>query len=106
MEEPEAMKVYGYPVLVNDQIKNLAIKNIPSFVPESNEVTITKENYNQYLTNSYLDTTKPQHDKISIVLFIVLFVLFMTIILFIDNIFLKENIKNKRKRAILWNFKK
>lgn len=105
-EEPEAMKVYGYPVLVNDQIKNLAIKNIPSFVPESNEVTITKENYNQYLTNSYLDTTKPQHDKISIVLFIVLFVLFMTIILFIDNIFLKENIKNKRKRAILWNFKK
>lgn len=97
-EEPKSIRVYGYPVIVDDKVKNLAIKNIPNFVPAENEVAITKDNYNEYLTNSYLDTTKPQKDKFSVVLCISLFLLFTVIVLLISTIFLKdENYKKKKK---------
>ena len=97
-EEPKSIRVYGYPVIVDDKVKNLAIKNIPNFVPAENEVAITKDNYNEYLTNSYLDTTKPQKDKFSVVLCISLFLLFTVIVLLISTLFLKdENYKKKKK---------
>ena len=57
-EIPEPIKVYGYPVITNNELKNLAIKNIKNFVPAENEVQITTENYDAYLTNSYLDTQR------------------------------------------------
>ncbi|MBQ6497882.1 MAG: hypothetical protein IJI58_04115 [Bacilli bacterium] len=98
-EEPKSIRVYGYPVIVDDKVKNLAIKNIPNFVPAENEVAITKDNYNEYLTNSYLDTTKPQKDKFSVVLCISLFLLFTVIVLLISTLFLKdENYKKKKKK--------
>ena len=97
-EKPEKVRVYGYPVIVPDEIKKLAIKNINNFVPASNEVKVTEENYNVYLTNSYLDTTKPQKDKFSVSLCITLLLLFTVIVLFISTIFLKdENHKKKEK---------
>ena len=71
-EEPRPIRVYGYPVVVDEKIMNLAIKNIPNFVPNENEVTITKDNYNDYLTNSYLDTTKSRKNNISITLAVTL----------------------------------
>ena len=55
--EPEPIKVYGYPVITSEELKELAIKNIVNFVPAENEVQITAENYETYLTNCYLDTT-------------------------------------------------
>lgn len=99
-EEPKPIKVYGYPVIVDDKLKDLAIKNIPNFVPSENEVTITKDNYNDYLTNSYLDTTKPQRNKISLELAIVSILLFIVILLFINTLLLKNdnNVKKKKKR--------
>ena len=97
-DKPKPLRVYGYPVIVDDKVKNLAIKNIPNFVPAENEVAITKDNYNEYLTNSYLDTTKPQKDKFSVVLCISLFLLFTVIVLLISTLFLKdENYKKKKK---------
>jgi len=105
-EIPQPIKVYGYPVIVDESLKNLAIKNIPNFVPAENEVTITKENYESYLTNSYLDTTIPKKEEFSITLCITLFFLIGTIILFIitiidkdkivDNIYNKTNELNKK----------
>ncbi len=86
-EKPEPIKVYGYPVIINDELKDLAIKNLPNFIPAENEVIITKDNFDQYLTNSYLDTTIPKEDNFNIILFILLLMIFVMIGLFIFTIF-------------------
>lgn len=89
---PEPIRVYGYPVIVNEEIKTLAIKNLPNFIPAENEVKITIDNYETYLTNSYLDTTREKKDKFSFILFISLLLLFIVIALLIVTIFDKDKI--------------
>lgn len=89
---PKIARVYGYPILAKEDIKDLAIKNIPNFVPAENEVVITKENYDNYLTNSYLDTTKPQQDNFSLTLSITLILLFITMLLLVMTIMDKDKI--------------
>lgn len=94
-EVPKTKRVYGYPVIVDNDIKSLAIKNLPQFTPDGNEVTITEENYQEYLTNSYLDTTKKKDNSFSITLFISLILLFVVIVLLILTIFDKDKIVDK-----------
>lgn len=89
---PEPIRVYGYPVIVNEEIKTLAIKNLPNFIPAENEVKITTDNYETYLTNSYLDTTRGEKDKFSFILFVSLLLLFTVIALLIITIFDKDKI--------------
>ena len=104
-EEPKSIRAYGYPVIVPDEVKKLAIKNIPSFVPKENEVKITEDNYNEYLTNSYLDTTKEEIDRTSLKLSISLGLLIVMIILLMRTILIKD--KNRKSKGVsLWNFKK
>ena len=91
-EVPKPMKVYGYPTIIDDNIKNLAIKNIGNFVPAENEVQITAENYETYLTNCYLDTTMKQKDEFSISLCITLLLLFTVVGLLIITIFDRDKI--------------
>ena len=90
--EPEPIKVYGYPEIITDELKQLAIKNIENFVPAENEVKITEENFETYITNSYLDTTRKKKDYFSIILFVTLILLFIMIALFIFTIIDKEKI--------------
>lgn len=87
---PEPIRVYGYPKIIKDDLKALAIKNLPSFVPAENEVTITNENYNNYLTNSYLDTTEEKKDEVNLSLIITLTLLVIVLVLLIKTIFTKE----------------
>lgn len=89
---PEPIKVYGYPVNVDDSLKNMAIKNIVNFVPAENEVVINNENYEQYLTNSYLDTTKERQEEFSIPLTITLILLLIVFILFVMTILDKDKL--------------
>lgn len=103
---PEPIRVYGYPVIVNEDLKKLAIKNIPNFVPAENEVKITVENYETYLTNSYLDTTKSQKDRFNIILCISLMLLFVVIALLIITIFDKDKIVNNLDERIEKEIKK
>ncbi len=98
-EEPKPIRAYGYPVVVDEKIMNLAIKNIPNFVPNENEVTITKDNYNDYLTNSYLDTTKSRKNNISITLAITLTLLLISILLLISTIISNDKNKKRKKKA-------
>ena len=91
-KEPETIKVYGYPTIIKEDLKQLAIKNVENFVPAENEVKITSENFETYLTNSYLDTTKEKKDYFSATLFITLILLFVMIALFIFTIFDKDKI--------------
>ncbi len=89
---PTPIKVYGYPVMINQQLKSLAIKNIANFVPKENEIVITQENFESYLTNCYLDTTKTRKDKFSSILCITLFLLFIMVALFLFTIFDRDKI--------------
>jgi len=89
---PDVVRVYGYPVITDDELKNLTIKNITNFVPAENEVKITIDNYETYLTNSYLDTTKGEKDRFDIILCISLMLLFIVIVLLITTIFDKDKI--------------
>ena len=91
-EEPKPIKVYGYPEIIKEDLKELAIKNINNFVPAENEVEITQDNFETYLTNSYLNTTKEKVDYFSTILFITLILLFVMIALFIFTIFDKDKI--------------
>ena len=99
---PKKVKVYGYPVVIDDDLKNLAIQNIKNFVPAeneveitadnfddylTNEVEITADNFDDYLTNSYLDTTIPRREKFSYVLCLVIIILIIVILMFILTIF-------------------
>ena len=86
-ETPEPITVYGYPVLIDEELKELAIQNITNFVPAENEVVITDENFNTYLTNSYLDTTIPKQENFSMVLCLVIIMLIIVVLMFILTIF-------------------
>ena len=92
---PKPKKVYGYPVITSEELKQLAIKNIENFVPAENEVKITEDNYEAYLTNSYLDTTRSKEDRFSTLLFISLMLLFVVVALFIMTLFDKDRIVDK-----------
>lgn len=62
-KEPEKIKVYGYPTIMSDDLKELIIKNIKNFLPKENEVEINKDNIEEYMTNSYLDTSKEKEEE-------------------------------------------
>lgn len=89
---PEPKKVFGYPVLINDELKQLALDNINNFLPADNEVEITADNFESYLTNSYLDTTLAKEDNFNIPLFAILMTLVIVIVLFIITICDRDHI--------------
>ena len=81
----------------------MAIKNINNFLPSTNEVKINNENYENYLTNSYLDTTKKKEEIISPMLILISSLLIIVLLLFIlviidKNILVDKISKNKRRR--------
>lgn len=103
---PKPKKVYGYPVIASNELKSLAIKNIENFVPAENEVKISEENYDAYLTNSYLDTTKDRVDKFNFYLFAVLFLLVTVIFLLITTIIYKDRLIDKVDEKLLEEIRK
>jgi len=105
-EVPKPIKVYGYPVVIDDELKQLAIKNITNFVPVENEVVITNENFNTYLTNSYLDTTVSQRDEFSFVLFIVIVIFIVVILMFILTILDRDKVVYKKVEDVYHKKKK
>ena len=105
-EVPEPVKVYGYPVVIDDELKQLAIQNITNFVPAENEVVITNDNFNTYLTNSYLDTTIPQREQFSVVLCIVIIILIIVLFLFILTLFDRDKIVYQKVEDVYHKKKK
>jgi len=99
-EEPEPITVYGYPVVISQELKEMSIKNVANFVPAENEVVINDDNYETYLTNSYLDTTQSHIDELSPALFVTVLLLVTVIFLFIATIFNKDKIVDGLNRKI------
>ena len=86
--KPKAIRVYGYPALASNELKSMAIKNVKKFVPAENQVNITEENYDQYLTNSYLDTTKKK--STSFLLYTILGLLLIVIFLLLKTVVIQD----------------
>lgn len=97
---PEKKRVYGYPVIINSDLKRLAINNITNFIPAENEVVITNENFNEYLTNSYLDVTNDKKDSFNFILMIILLMIFIVIVLFILTATSKNEPTDDVKRIV------
>lgn len=106
VEVPKPIKVYGYPVVIDDELKKLAIQNITNFVPAENEVVITNENFNTYLTNSYLDTTLPRQEKFSLVLFLVIVILILVILMLILTFFDRDKVVYRKVEDVYYGKKK
>ena len=70
----------------------MAIKNISKFVPAENEIVIKEDNYNDYLTNCYLDTTKSKEDTYNMRLYISMTLLLIVIVLIILTILNKKKL--------------
>ena len=96
---PDKIKVYGYPTIMSEELKEMILNHIRNFLPAENEVEITQDNLEKYLTNSYLDTTKDKIDEFNYILFVTLMLLFIMVILLFFTIFdrdkIVDNIDNK-----------
>lgn len=103
---PSKIKVYGYPVEISNNIKELAIKNIANFVPIENEVILNNENFEEYLTNTYLDTTLPKTHEFNYFVFILLLVALALFILLIFTIFDKDKLVDEVDNIIEKDLKK
>lgn len=91
-EVVDKIKVYGYPVLIPEEIKTLAIKNIENFVPIENQIVLDNENFEQYMTNTYLDTTKEEQHRFNNIILILLLMALVLVILLVFTIFDKDKI--------------
>ncbi len=91
-EKPKPLKIYGYPVKISNNIKLLAIKNIKNFVPIENQVVLTKSNFEEYLTDTYLDTTQSKSHNLNYIIIILLLMTFVLLILIIFTILDKDRI--------------
>ena len=92
---PKSIKVYGYPVFISDNIKSLAIKNISKFLPVENQVVLDNNNFEQYMTNTYLDTTKSEVHVFNKFILILLLLALILLILLIFTILDKDKIVNE-----------
>ena len=64
--KPKPIKVYGYPSKTSTSLKSIALRNVSNFIPRENKVEINENNYETYLTDSYLDTTIDKKSPITI----------------------------------------
>lgn len=91
-EVPNKVQVYGYPNIMNDDLKEMILHNISNFIPADSNITITKDNLEQYLTNSFLNTTEEKKETFNILLFSSLLLMFIMFALLIFTIFDKDRI--------------
>lgn len=95
---PDTIKVYGYPVEIPSKVKKLAIKNIDKFVPVENEIKITNDNFEDYLTSTYLDTTIEKQESLNYYVIVLLLIALVIFGILIYTIFEKDKSIKEEKR--------
>lgn len=79
------LKIAGFPIKINKEIKTLSIKYINHFLSYENRVDINEKNYEEYLPLTYLDTTIQEFygfNYIVFFLFLLFILLFLSVLLF------------------------
>jgi len=89
-KKPDSIRVFGYPMLIKDLTKQMALERINDFIKSKEK--ITEENYDEIVTNIYLDTTKEKHEEFNIILLASVFLLFLVLVLLILTIIDKDKI--------------
>ncbi len=88
-KERKTMKIYGYPISKNNQIKKLEMKYINYFLPYEERININYHNYNQYLFDTYLDTTINPLYQFNYIVFLLLLLFAILLFIFIKIIVFK-----------------
>lgn len=88
-KKPDEIRIYGYPSIIEDDIKEIALSKIVEFIPET---SIQEDEYESYFTNCYLDTTKEQRKEFNIIIFVILLLSFIVFILLFLTIIDKDKI--------------
>ena len=91
-EKPKPVRVYGYPVEIPEELKELTLKNYKNFVSFENQVELNLENFNEYLTNAYLDSTKKKEHNFNWIVVILMLLDVVLFILIIVTIFDKDKL--------------
>lgn len=99
-EKPKEVRVYGYPAATSLELKELTIKNYKNFVSFENEVELNLNNFNEYLTNTYLDSTKKQVQNFNWIVVILLILELILFILIIITILDKDRLVDEVDRLV------
>lgn len=99
-EKPKEIKVYGYPRVINKELKKLTLENYQKFIPNDNSIELTTKNFNKYFTNTYLDTTLKKSNSINIEVVILLIVVVILLILLLLTIIDRKQDKKEEVEVI------
>ncbi len=99
-KKPKRVRVYGYPAATSKQLKELTIKNYKNFVSFENEVELTLENFDIYLTNTYLDSTREKQKNFNWIVVILMILDLILLVLIIVTILDKDKIVDEVDKLV------
>ncbi len=99
-EVPDSVRVYGYPAIIGRNLKELTIKNYKNFVSFENQVELTLENFNEYLTNTYLDSTKKEEENFNWIVVILMVLVLVLLVLIMVTILDKDRLVDEVDRLV------
>lgn len=89
-EKVNSIKLYGLPVKISKDLKQLVINNINKFLTFKEQIDITLENYEEYLPITFLDTTIKENYKFNYVVFLLFLIFGIIFLLLIKILFFKK----------------
>lgn len=99
-KQPKSVRVYGYPMVISKDLKELTIKNYKNFVSFENQVELNLDNFNEYLTNAYLDSTKKEEHQFNWIVVILMILELVLIVLIVVTILDKDRIVDEVDRIV------
>ncbi len=90
IKKSKSIKVYGLPIKQNNEIKDLVIKYVNNFLSYGEKIPITLENYNEYIPDTFLDTTVSYYYKFNYVVFLLFLIFGIIFLIFIKVMFFKK----------------
>ena len=99
-KKPKSVRVYGYPTATSKELKELTIKNYKNFVSFENEVELTLENFDIYLTNTYLDSTKEKQKNFNWIVVILMVLDLILLVLIVVTILDKDKIVDEVDKLV------
>ena len=100
---PNSIRVYGYARAINPKLKELVIENLENFIPYDRRFELNEDNFKEYFSNVYLDTTIDKTENINPTIIIILVMKLILIVLFIFTIMNKDKLVDEVDNFISGN---
>ena len=91
-ERPDPVRVYGYPVAISQSLRELAIENIIYFIPYERRFELNEDNFEEYFSNVYLDTTIEEKEELNPIISLLVAMTIILVLLLIFTIFNKDRL--------------